>query len=121
MRSWLDFEERFRQLAPALQYLRLDFQWGSAGEYWRVCGMPTSPTVRQFEALARLVGLALIDCASRYQQIEELVAAEKIPENSWFRALKELSGDFKSALPDRELDEDGKIVSPVSWQFGQRG
>ena len=36
MKTWLEFEERFRVIAAPLQYLRIDFQWGAAGEYWRL-------------------------------------------------------------------------------------
>lgn len=28
MKSWLDLEKRFRELAPKLQDTRIDYQWG---------------------------------------------------------------------------------------------
>ncbi|WP_257969817.1 hypothetical protein [Vibrio parahaemolyticus] len=55
MNSWLDFEHRFRTLAPVLQYHRLDDQTGAAGEWWRVAGQPCK-SVEEFELLCELAG-----------------------------------------------------------------
>jgi hypothetical protein len=42
MKSWLELEERFREIKEPLIYLRLDIQSGPAGEHWCITGMPHS-------------------------------------------------------------------------------
>jgi hypothetical protein len=95
MKSWLEFEDRFRKIAAPLKYLRIDFQGGAAGEHWHVCGMPSSGLDRQFEALAELAGLALLESAKTHAELQSLVTKEKVAKQIWFRALKELTNDFK--------------------------
>lgn len=107
MKSWLEFEERFRRIAPSLQYQRIDFQWGTDGEYWRLCGGATSTAARQFSGLAELSGLALIEAAKIYRELVAIVSQDNKPEHVWYRALKELSGEFKMGLFGNYTDEDG--------------
>ncbi len=95
MKSWLDLEERFRRIADRLQYLRIDFQWGAAGEFWRLCGMPFSPLYSQFEALAELAAVALEERAKDFPELSSIINAETERKNRWYRALKDLSGEFK--------------------------
>ncbi|MCX5880338.1 MAG: hypothetical protein NTU74_00505 [Deltaproteobacteria bacterium] len=90
MKSWLEFEERFRRIVALLQYLRIDFQWGAAGEHWRLCGMSSNGLTRQFDTLAELTGLALLECAKAHVELLPLVAKEKEARHVWYRALKEL-------------------------------
>jgi hypothetical protein len=105
MKSWLEFEERFRRIAVPLQYLRIDFQWGAAGEYWRLCGMPSSALDRQFDALAELSGLALFEAAKTHPELLQIVAKDKELKHIWYRALKELSGEFKFGIYGFQQDD----------------
>ena len=95
MKSWLEFEERFRGIAPSLQYQRIDFQWGTDGEYWQVCGGAVPSAARRFSAIAMLSGIALLEAAKIYSELETIVSKENEPEHVWYRALKELTGEFK--------------------------
>ena len=106
MKSWIEFEERFRRIAPSLQYQRIDFQWGTDGEYWRLCGGATSSVARQFSALAELSGIALLEAAKIYSEMGTIVSKENEPEHMWYRALKELTGEFKMS-PIYFTDENG--------------
>jgi hypothetical protein len=113
MKSWLEFEERFRRIAVPLQYLRIDFQWGAAGEYWRLCGMPSNALVRQFDALAELSGLALLESAKTYVELLPLVAKEKEARHVWYRGLKELTDGFKFEFYGTQHQEDGSDAGTI--------
>jgi len=113
MKSWLEFEDRFRRIAFPLQYLRIDFQWGAAGEYWNLCGMPANALNRQFEALAELAGLALLETAKIHSDQLQLVAKEKDAKHVWYRALKELTHDFKFGFYGTQHEEDGSYAGTI--------
>lgn len=113
MKSWLEFEDRFRRIAFPLQYLRIDFQWGAAGEYWRLCGMPVSALDRQYDALAELAGLALLETAKGNRELLPLVEKEKEAKHVWYRALKELTQEFKVGLCGTAHEEDGTYAGTI--------
>jgi hypothetical protein len=107
MNSWLDFEDRFRRIATALQYIRIDFTWGAGGEFWRLAGGATGTLNRQFEALAELSGMALFEVAKVCPELSAIVSKESDPKHAWYRALKELSGEFKMGPFGYYTDEAG--------------
>ena len=113
MKSWLEFEERFRRISVSLQYLSIDFQWGAAGEYWRLCGMPSNALCRQFEALAELSGLALLESAKTHVELLPMVAKEREAKYVWYRALKELTNDFKFDFYGTQHQEDGSYAGTI--------
>lgn len=113
MNSWFDFEERFRKIAPLLQYLRIDFQWGDAGEYWRLCGMQSNALNRQFDALAELAGQALIKAAKTYPELLSVVSKDEETKYIWYRYLKEQSGEFRLGLYGIQSDENGNDAGNI--------
>jgi hypothetical protein len=113
MKSWLELEERFRWIAGPLQYLRIDFQWGAAGEFWRLCGMSFNALVSQFDVLAELSGLSLLECAKAHVELIPLVAKEKEARHLWYRALKELTNDFKFDFYGTQHQEDGSYAGTI--------
>ena len=115
MNSWLEFEERFRRISVPLQYLRIDFQWGDAGEHWRLCGMPSNALCDQFEALAELSGLALAGCAKTHVELLPTVAKERAAKHVWYRALKELTNDFEFGSYGTQHREDGSYAGTIYW------
>ena len=56
MLNWIELEQHFRALEPALAYARIDAQWGSSGEHWRLAGAADTSAKSRFEALSRLAG-----------------------------------------------------------------
>jgi hypothetical protein len=115
MKSWLELEDRFRRITAPLQYLRLDFQWGATGEYWRLCGMSSNTLVRQFDALVELSGLTLLECAKTHVELLPLVAKEKEARHSWYIALKELTNEFKPEGYGIQGNEDGSDAGTFYW------
>ena len=113
MKSWLDLEERFRRLSDALSYLRLDAQWGSSGEFWNVTGMSRNTDVRQFEALSGIAGRFLELALDSKKEPGQTLLQEKNTERRWYRALKELSGEFKPELTATDTDEKSGVVGHI--------
>ena len=106
MNSWLDFEERFRNLASLLSHVRIDEQTGVAGEYWRLAGTAHNEVVKQFEIL----------CDQAGQQITKLAACpEEIlnhpdPKIRWYRFLKMVSPSYKTGISGWQTNNEGEIL-----------
>ncbi|HHT9123355.1 MAG TPA: hypothetical protein ACFYEF_10855 [Candidatus Wunengus sp. YC63] len=113
MKTWLEFEQRFRQIAAPLQEFRINFHWSTAGEHWRLCGMPSNSISKQFEALAELAGKALQECSIKYPELLSRISKEKEPKHVWYRALKELSKEFKTNLLASQQDEQGNFAGHI--------
>jgi hypothetical protein len=95
MNSWIDIENRFRNIAESLKYLRLDVQWGAAGEYWHLAGMHKNTVVSQFEELAAIAGNLLKKTFDEKTKLGKDILSERDPKTIWYKALKEYSGEFK--------------------------
>lgn len=113
MKTWFEFEQRFRKIATQLQDFRIDFVWGAAGEHWRLCGMQSNSFSRQFEALAELAGKALQECSIKYPELLSRVSKEKEPKHVWYRALKELGKEFETNLLASQHDEHGNFAGHI--------
>lgn len=111
MKSWLEFETRFRQL-KGLEYLRLDMQWGSAGENWSVTGVQITPEVTQFKILAATAGRVLELALPKKSELLK----EQHPEIRWYRALKLLSGESLHPQVGFETDrKTGEHIGNIYW------
>ncbi len=99
MNSWMDIENRFRNIAESLKYLRLAVQWGAAGEYWDLKGMRKNPVVSQFEELAVIAGNLLKKTFDEKTKIGKYLLSERDSKTRWYKALKEYSGEFKTDRP----------------------
>ena len=107
MKTWLDLEARFRALEPALQYSRLDAQWGAAGEYWRVAGT-VSPTARQeYELLSALGGRWLEQALSPKKESDQVLLGISDPLLRWYSLLKASSPSFGDRSYGQQVNEDG--------------
>jgi hypothetical protein len=105
MKSWLDFEKRFRDLAPQLRLYRLDASRGFSGETWRIAGGNRNSAVRNFEELARLAGKTLEKVSPG------LSFLHKDPDWSWYRALRHYEqSEFRDMLIGSDMEEDGTVV-----------
>lgn len=91
VRSWDELETAFTALQRDASDLRIDHQWGAAGEYWRVAGGVTG--VDRLEALARLAGAKLMDIPALREWQE--IAEERNPAHRWYRALRRFSPQYR--------------------------
>lgn len=107
MQTWLDFETRFRALAPALQFVRLDAQWGAAGEYWRIAGGGNSPVIQQFEILAAYAGQQLAKALELAGESTSPLLQVEDPKHRWYRMLKESSPAFGDLSYGEQRNDDG--------------
>ena len=113
MRTWLELEERFRRLNESLSFLRLDYQWGSAGEYWRLAGMQRTLEVREFVTLCEIAGRALVRSIAEDAALYETLMTERTFAEKWYRALKELSGEFRTHIIGDQKNEKGQSLGHI--------
>jgi|GEM_PF-2705446 len=88
MESWLEVEDKFRQL-KGLENLWLDIQWGSSGEHWSIVSRRDTPEVARFKILVDTAGSALKVALPKEFELME----EGCPEIRWYRAVKFFSGE----------------------------
>ncbi len=115
MKSWIDLETRFNALVELLGPLRMDAQWGSAGEHWHITGMQSNHYVKEFKALASIAGQLLEQSLTPESALGKVLLAENNPEIRWYRAIKEFSGDFRTELPGKEIGENGEILGYIHF------
>lgn len=77
--------------------------------------MPSNALCRQFEALAELSGLALVECAETHVELLPTVANEREAKYAWYRALKELTNDFEFGSYGTQHKEDGSYAGTIYW------
>jgi hypothetical protein len=114
MKSWIEFEQRFRELAAELPYIRLDHQWGAAGEYWRLAGSPENASTQRFELLCSHAGEAIFKALKKpASNIEHMLCKERNHLYRWYRALEEWSGGFKIVNYGIQTDENGEPAGTI--------
>src|SRR5258708_6254163 len=94
MKSWLDLEQRFRNLAPSLQHSRLDAQWGAAGEYWRLAGVGVTPATHEYEILSTVAGQLLEKVLRPNEETEKALLGIADARTRWYNLLKSQSPFF---------------------------
>lgn len=91
--TWLEFEQRFKELEPALQYCRIDHQTGDAGEHWRFTGSFARDAKDRFHAVATLASARLVH-EFDLSAFEDL-AKETDPKRRWYMALQHLGERYE--------------------------
>jgi hypothetical protein len=111
MRTWVDLEERFRALEVSLQFSRLDRQFGTDGESWRVAAVGDSIAVSRFEALAAISGRKLRE-EGLAAQLSDEVASAPDDRTRWYRALCRSLRFYQPGFVGHYNDDEG---NPVGW------
>lgn len=106
MRTWKELGTAFRSLEGGRTEARLDYQWGAAGEHWRVCGLSSSSYVQQFDALAQIAGVKLLESGSSVSDPD--ILDETNDRIRWYRALVRLSGRFEHRFVATQVDDQGR-------------
>jgi len=86
MPTWIELDQQFRELQPALRLHRLDYQWGDAGVYYHLAGGGISDATHRFEALARIAGAKLSELPPDLLTCLEL--GREDPAERWYETLK---------------------------------
>jgi len=111
VRTWKELGTAFRELEGGRTDARLDYQWGAAGEHWRIAATMSRSYVQQFEALARIAGSKILEVPGLGS--DPMLAAERDPTTRWFRALVRMSGRFEHGLSATQLDDEGKPAGNI--------
>lgn len=107
MKNWLDFEKRFKELAPDLKNSRIDDQTGAAGEYWRVAGISANrESIQEFETLCMITGRELTNALKDKEQYSKIIDHED-PKIRWYRLLKMHSQSYHRDISGYQTEEDG--------------
>ena len=116
MSSWHDLETQFHQLEPSMEAARLELQWDSAAEDWRLGGKVDLASAKQFRALAAAAGALL---QGPGVAVPTDVAAETDPLRRWFRALWHMAGPHEAPITGM-MSLHGGTAGPVSIGRVQR-
>jgi len=111
VRTWKELCTAFRELEGGRADARLDYQWGAAGEHWRIAATTSRSYVQQFEALARIAGSKILEVPAL--GFEHDIVEERDPTTRWYRALVRLSGRFEDRPFGRQLDDEGKPAGNI--------
>ncbi|MBC6697374.1 hypothetical protein [Hymenobacter sp. BT190] len=112
MQNWLDLENRFQSLAPTGQHLRVDFQWGAAGEYASVTGISNGYVKAQFSALADMAGRYLAEALPKTEHTQTVLSYSDHVKR-WLYALKEWSGAFQHLHVVQQIDDSGNDAGHI--------
>jgi hypothetical protein len=107
---WTDLEAQFRALVEPLRWVRLDYQWGAAGIYYRIAGSNGDAT-RRFEVLAEIAGRQLVDLPGG--TIPPEILAIPSPTDRWYELLKARSGAFEHGLFGWQSDDAGNHMGDI--------
>ena len=113
MTSWMEIEKQFRELETALQYSRVDGQWGDAGEYWRIAGTDDPYSRKRFEAVARIAGEKLRSVLEKSKDTREDLLLEADPVRLWYKGIWHISKNFKYDFPGSLLDDKGNTIGRI--------
>jgi hypothetical protein len=113
MPTWRELEAEFRDLRAVLRYSRIDAQWGTSGEYWRLAGSNDSNARRRFEALAYTAGEKLSETLKSSPGSHQEVLFESDPIRRWYKGIWKIGDNFEYAFTAQELDDNGKVVGHI--------
>jgi hypothetical protein len=113
MQTWHELESKFSELIPAMFGARVDGQWGSAGEFWRVAACHDVNVRKRFEALALIAGQKLLKMLQPGNNPDDELLNETDPVVRWYKGLWKISGNLEYRTPGQELDDDGNVVGHI--------
>ncbi len=107
MDNWLNFESRFKELAPRVQYSRIDDQTGAAGEYWRIAGGNNDQEAElEFETLCSLAGNHITEVLGGIEAYDAMLNHED-PKIRWYRLLKQKTTSYSRSSSGYQIEDDG--------------
>jgi hypothetical protein len=96
--TWLELEQRFKELDPALQFSRIDIVTGSSGEHFTIAGGVDRESIDRFKAVAGIAGARLHrDFPDEIDRHEQLVQ-ETDPLMLWYKALRHIGGSAAATV-----------------------
>ena len=103
--TWLELEQRFNDLHPALQFSRIDIVTGASGEHFTIAGAADRESIDRFKAVAGIAGARLQrdfpDEIGRHQQL----ARESDPLMLWYKALRHIGGSGAATVFIGTIDQ----------------
>ena len=113
MSTWLELEQRFREIESQLRDARLDYQRGAAGEYWRVAASSDRLATSRFEAISKLAGKKLLADAGTEQQLPLDLKDSPDDAMRWYRAMKLQSRHYEHGVIGFQKNDDGSDAGVI--------
>ena len=88
--------------------IRLDIQWGAAGEHLRLAGGYNRNLEKRFYALSAITGQKLITLLPRMSGVDEDVLNENDPAHCWFKGIWKISGNFEFGVYGEQKTDEGE-------------
>jgi hypothetical protein len=107
MPTWYELEQRFGELRAELRFARLDRQFGTDGEFWRVAASGSPIANAKFKALATIAGRKLTTSSL---QLPDEVAQATDDETRWFKMITRSLSFYRPGFVGEMRDDDGKTV-----------
>jgi hypothetical protein len=110
MNTWGGLSQQFRELKQALQYTRLDAQWGSSGEHWRFAGSSGSNAEKRYAILAQIAGKKLEEVLNPGVSVNDELLAEPNLEWRWYKAMWKIGNALQYNFLAEEKTESGEHI-----------
>lgn len=118
--TWLELEQRFKQLHPALQFSRIDVVTGSSGEHFTIAGAADRESIDRFKAVAKMAGARLQrdfpDEIHRHDQ----PAQESDPLMLWYKALRHIGGSGAATVFIGTIDQPAAVSANLCLTMASR-
>jgi hypothetical protein len=111
MAEWSELRTEFESLREALRFYRLDYQWGSAGTYYRLAGGGSSHATRRFELLSDIAGRKLLELPA--ETIGEAVLQAPDAISRWYEVLRHNAGAFEFGLVGTQTNYAGTNLGNI--------
>lgn len=113
MITWQELDAQFKELNDPLGHVRLDIQWGSAGEHLHISGYFDVNNKQRFIALARLAGEKLRTQLEPNSEVNQYILGENDSVLLWYKALWKFSPTFKHGTIAFHKSESGEDLGNI--------
>jgi len=113
MPTWLELENRFRELEAQLRSARLDYQGGAAGEYWRIAASFDQIATSRFEVTSKLAGRKLLVDAGDEDGLHSDLRSAPEDATRWYRAMKTYSRHYEHGFVGFQTNDDGSYAGSI--------
>ena len=113
MLTWEELDTKFRELGDPGGYVRLDIQWGAAGEHLHLSGHFDVNNEQRFEAIARLAGEKLRSLLKPDTEDSVYILDERDPLILWYKALWKYSPSFELGIYAFQKSDEGEDLGTI--------
>jgi hypothetical protein len=118
--TWLELEQRFRELQPALQASRIDIVTGSSQEHFTIAGAADREAIDRFKAVASIAGARLQRDFPDEIDRREQPAQRSDPSMLWYKALRHIGGSAAATVFIGTIDQPAAASANLCQTMASR-